>query len=33
MDTNETIEEDYKKFMNKCKIVASEIATINDKSK
>ncbi|WP_397538973.1 hypothetical protein [Rummeliibacillus pycnus] len=30
MDTNEA---DYKKFMNKCKIVASETAKINDISK
>ncbi|MFJ8261131.1 hypothetical protein ACIQ4I_04100 [Rummeliibacillus sp. NPDC094406] len=30
MDTNE---EDYKKFMNKCKIIASETSKINDISK
>ncbi|MGG0655404.1 hypothetical protein [Rummeliibacillus pycnus] len=33
LDTNETIEGDYKKFMNQCKIVAKEIAQYNDKSK
>lgn len=31
IDANETIEGDYKKFMNQCKIVAKEIAKLNEK--